>query len=428
MYYSEAEAAVNFAREHDGSIKYDHASGRWFIFNGNIWRPDLRGKVRSLAHDFIMNETEGMRDLGAQGKARSKRVVDAVEGLARTIPGLTAGPADWDPDPLLLGTPAGTLDLRNGKVREPERQDGITRGLAVAPAQEPACPRWVGFLRESTGGDEGVMSFLKMWCGYSVTGETKEHALLFIFGPGGNGKSVFINTVAGIFGDYAATAPMDAFTASTGDRHPTDLAMLRGARLVTATETEEGRTWAEARVKQMTGGDKIAARFMRQDFFTYVPQFKLTLVGNHMPALRNVDEAMRRRFNIVPFVLKPQNPDRDLEAKLRAEWPGILRWMIDGYQDYAQHGLVRSESIRAATEGYFEDEDMLGTWVKERCDTGPDLWDRPGDLFASWSAYATRNGEQAGDLRRFRSGLERLGFRHQRSHGVRRVIGIRSLE
>ena len=110
---------------------------------------------------------------------------------------------------------------------------------------------------------------------------------------------------------------METFTASISDRHPTELAMLRGARLVTATETEEGRAWAEARIKQMTGGDPVSARFMRQDFFTYVPQFKLLIAGNHRPALRNVDEAARRRFNIVPFLHRPERPDRQLEDKLR---------------------------------------------------------------------------------------------------------------
>ena len=134
------------------------------------------------------------------------------------------------------------------------------------------------------------------------------------------------NTVANILAAYCTTAAMDTFIASNGDRHPTDLAALRGARMVCASETEEGRHWSEVRIKQLTGGDKIAARFMRQDFFEFVPQFKLTIIGNHQPELRNVDDAARRRANMAPFVHKPEKPDRKLEEKLRAEWPGILRW------------------------------------------------------------------------------------------------------
>jgi putative DNA primase/helicase len=185
------------------------------------------------------------------------------------------------------------------------------------------------FLHETTSGDEGLIRFLA---------------------------------------DYAQTAAMDTFTASKGDRHPTDLAMLRGARLVTASETEEGRAWAESRIKQMTGGDPVTARFMRQDFFTYQPQFKLMIVGNHKPVLQNVDDAARRRFNLVPFTRKPERPDRELEGKLKAEWPGILRWMIDGCLDWLQNGLVRPAAVQAATAAYFDEQDpvrLLNTHSRE---------------------------------------------------------------
>src|SRR5262249_34565131 len=150
--------------------------------------------------------------------------------------------------------------------------------------------------------------------GYALTGSTREHALFFLYGPGANGKSVFMNTVAAIVGDYAKTAPVDTFIEATHERHPTDLAGLMGARLVTASETQKGRRWDEAKVKTLTGGDKIAARFMRGDFFEYAPQFKLVISGNHKPSLRNVDEAIRRRFHLVPFTvtIPEQERDRDL--------------------------------------------------------------------------------------------------------------------
>ena len=195
-----------------------------------------------------------------------------------------------------------------------------------------------------------MVRFLRQWFGYSLT-ETREHALVFVFGPGGNGKSVFLNVMTGILGDYAATATMDAFIASHGDRHSTDVAMLRGSRLVTCSETEEGRQWAEARIKQLTGGDPITARFMRQDNFTYVPQFKLTIVGNHRPLLRTVDDAQRRRFNLVPFTHKPASPDRELERKLRADWPAILRWAIDGCADWRARAASFGRLQRAKSDG-----------------------------------------------------------------------------
>ncbi len=148
---------------------------------------------------------------------------------------------------------------------------------------------------------------------------------------------------------------MDVFTAASGERHPTDLAMLRGARLVSASETEEGRAWAESRIKAITGGDPISARFMRQDFLTFTPTFKLFVIGNHRPVLRNVDEAARRRFNLIGFNHKPGNPHRELGEKLKAEWPAILRWAIEGRLDWQRNGLIRPNSVLAATEDYFRE-------------------------------------------------------------------------
>ncbi len=211
------------------------------------------------------------------------------------------------------------------------------------------------------------MRFLQQIAGYCLTGDTREHALFFIYGPGGNGKSVFLNTLNGILADYAETAVMDAFAASAHDKHSTDIAMLRGARLVSVSETEEGRAWAETRVKQLTGGDKVTARFMRQDNFTFTPRFKLVIVGNHKPVLTNVDDAAKRRFNIIPFTRKPPRPDQQLEEKLKAEWPGILRWMIEGCLDWQANGLVRPAIVAEATAEYFDDQDTFGQWLEEHC-------------------------------------------------------------
>jgi putative DNA primase/helicase len=221
---------------------------------------------------------------------------------------------------------------------------------------------------------------------------------------------------------------MDTFTASRGDRHPTELAMLRGARLVTASETEEGRSWAEARIKQITGGDPITARFMRQDFFTFRPQFKLTIVGNHQPMLRNVDEAARRRFAIVPFIRKPAVPDQHLETALAREWSGILRWMIEGCLDWQANRLVRPTSVTEATADYFAEQDLYAQWLDEACDVEPDnpyKWATTGDLFASWAAYAKAAGEDPGTKKGFAPAMRRKGFKPHRCKSARGWSGIR---
>jgi putative DNA primase/helicase len=189
--------------------------------------------------------------------------------------------------------------------------------------------------------------------------------------------------------------------------------MLHGARMVSASETEEGRAWAESRIKQVTGGDKISARFMRQDFFTYTPQFKLTVVGNHKPVLRNVDDAARRRFNIVPFTVKPAKPDRQLTEKLKAEAPAILQWMIEGCMDWQRSGLVRPRSVLEATAEYFDDQDLFGQWLEECCRVEPDnrhLTATPKELFEAWCSYAQAAGEQPGTQTALGNSLTKRGL------------------
>ena len=312
---------------------------------------------------------------------------------------------------MLLGTPGGVVDLCTGKLRPAAQGDFITKLTTVAPAETADCPIWLKFLNEATGKDTDLIRFLQQWAGYCLTGDTREHALLFVYGPGGNGKSVWLNTIAGILADYAKNAAMETFTASQNDRHPADLAMLKGARMVCASETEEGRAWAEVRIKQLTGDDTISAQFMRQDFFEFRPQFKLTVIGNHKPVLRNVDDAARRRFNVVPFTRKPASPDNQLETKLKAEWPAILRWMIEGCLDWQQNGLIRPQAVVEATTNYFSDQDTLRQWLEECCNTGARKADTISALFKSWADYAIAAGENPGTKKSFTQTMrDRYGF------------------
>jgi putative DNA primase/helicase len=347
--------------------------------------------------------------------SESKRVASAktraaVVSLAGEDYRLAATTDQWDADPWLLNTPGGVVDLRNGKVREHRAEDYATKITAVSSAGD--CPLWKKFLGEITNGKQDLQSFLQRWCGYALTGTTREHALGFGFGLGANGKSVFTSTVVGILADYATTAPIETFTVTNTDQHPTELARLRGARLVVATETEEGRRWAESKIKMLTGGDRTAARFMRQDFFEFTPQFKLWIVGNHKPGLRSVNEAIRRRFLLVPFdvVIAPDKRDADLAAKLKGEWPGILRWMIDGALAWQRDGLAAPASVTDATGAYLESEDAVALWRDECTVADANAWVHEKDLFKSWKEWTEAAGEYTGTRRRFLQNLEAKGF------------------
>jgi putative DNA primase/helicase len=415
---TEDAVALRFAELSADKLRYCHSTGAWFEWNGVVWR---KNETQLAFHWARVLAREISKDKQAEVKVPVQKAsfAGAIERFCRADPILAVTMDNWDRDPYRLGTPGGTVDLRTGALSLADRGDGITKLTAVAPADIADCPLWIKFLKESSD-DPGLIRYLQQWCGYCLTGDTTEHALVFVYGGGGNGKNVFLNIVSKLILEYAAVASMDTFTASRDTKHPTDLAMLRGARLVTASETEEGKPWAEARIKQMTGGDAISARFMRQDFFTFLPQFKLTIVGNHKPALQNVDEALRRRFNIIPFTRKPENPDRNLESKLLREGPGILRWMIDGCLDWQANRLVRPESIVTATEEYFEEQDLFGHWLRECCDVerdNPHKWENATVLLESWRDFAEAAGERPATTRSMSGALIIRGF------GKKRVTG-----
>ena len=421
---TEHGVAQVFAQRKAEELRYCHDIGRWFRWTGQKWQQDKTKLAfdwaRRLAAD--LSQSAAFKTKAITGKAA---FASAVERFAQADRKIACTAEIWNPDPFLLGTPDGTVDLRTGFLRSASKSDFITKTTAVSPVDAATCPLWLLFLKQATAGDDELIAFLRQWCGYVLTGDTREHALLFIYGPGGNGKSVFINTIQRIVEEYCRIASMDTFIASQSDKHPTDLAMLHGARMVVATETEEGRAWAESRIKQMTGGDMVAARFMRQDFFEYRPAFKLTIAGNHKPVLRNVDDAARRRFNIVPFVYQPATPDRHLEKKLETEWPGILRWMLDGCQDWLANGLKRPAAVREATEEYFRSQDIIGRWVAERCILDATLTSKPGALLTDCRDWAGANGENPPTPSQFRGAVERMpGVRYVTVKGLQQVRGI----
>ena len=412
----EDKLALAFAAEYADKLRYVAAWGQWLAWDGTRWIPDdtlhTFDRVRSLC-----------REISARASAQ---MVAAIERLARADRRLAATAGQWDVDPWLLNTPGGVVDLQTGRARSHCPEDYLIKTTSVEPNASCPIPIWTKFLDRIMGGDTELSAFIGRILGYALTGVTREHSMFFAYGSGANGKSVLTSTAAGILGDYHTSAPIETFVARSHERHPTDLAGLRGARLVTVTETEGGRSWAEAKIKTLTGGDRISARFMRQDFFEFLPQFKLWIAGNHKPHLRSVDEAIRRRFHLVPFTvtIPPCERDQKLTEKLRAEWPGILQWMVDGCLEWQRLGLAAPATVRRATDDYFESEDAIGAWIEDRCERRLDSWELTKTLFASWKEWAETAGEHTGTRKRFVQALENRGFRCQRRHDGRGIEGL----
>jgi putative DNA primase/helicase len=424
--FSDIALALRFADKHANDLRFVAAWSRWFEWDGVRWHQDDTLRAFDLARAVCQAASSECNKPRLAGVIAGAKTVAAVERLAKADRRHAATIAEWDADVWLLNTPGGTIDLHSGIMRPHRREDFCTKTTAVAPGGD--CPLWRQFLERITAGDAELQGFLQRMAGYALTGSTQEHALFFGHGTGANGKGVFVGTIQGVMGDYATTAPMETFIASTSDRHPTELAGLRGARLVTAQETEEGRRWAESKIKALTGGDRVSARFMRQDFFEFVPQFKLLIMGNHKPGLRGVDEAIRRRMNLIPFTVTIPAEERDekLPAKLRGEWPGILRWMIAGCAAWQSRGLAQPEAVRAATEAYLAAEDALAQWMAERCAISLQRFATTAELFGDWVKWADTAGEFAGSQKRFSQALLNRGFVSDRQAGTGKM-GFRGI-
>ncbi len=427
---TEDALALSFTRRYHRDWRYVAAWGRWLVWDGHRWRTEDTLAATDLTRSVCRHAAVHADNPKIAAKLATAGTVGGVERLARADRRHAATTDEWDADPWLLNTPGGVVDLRTGRKRPHDRADRMTKITTATPAGD--CATWRQFLTEVTGGDADLQAYLQRMAGYTLTGSTQEHALFFLYGTGANGKSVFVNTLATIHGDYAANAPMDTFMETRTDRHPTDMAGLRGARFVAAIETEQGRRWAESKVKNLTGGDKISARFMRQDFFEFFPQFKLVVAGNHKPAIRNIDEAMKRRLHLIPFTITvpPERRDKHLQQKLLAERDGILAWAVQGCLDWQRLGrLDPPQQVLEATEEYFEAEDALGRWLDERCVREANAKSLTAELFTDWKQWADAAGEFIGSQKRFSDLLITRGVEKWRNTvGLRgfRGIGLKS--
>jgi putative DNA primase/helicase len=318
-----------------------------------------------------------------------------------------------------------TVELRTGQAREPRREDYITKLVAVHPAPPgSAAPLWTAFLDRVTGGDGELRKYLQRVAGYCLTGLVEEHVLFFLYGTGANGKSVFAETLVAVWGDYAVTINTEMLVASGHDRHPTEIARLRGVRLAVGSEIERGRAWAEAKIKALTGGDRLQGRFMRQDFFEFDPQYKLMIMGNHKPSLRGIDEAIRRRVHFVPFTVTIPEAERDLKLKdkLKAEWPAILRWAIDGCLEWQRLGLAPPPAVTAATSDYFSEEDTLGQWLEVRCRRKARATALVQDLYEDWTQWCAETGEERGSQKAFSQAVAAKGYERAQQPRTRKAM------
>lgn len=294
---------------------------------------------------------------------------------------------------------------------------------------DAGCDEWEEHLDKVMDGIQTLISFLQRAFGYSLTGDTSERALFILHGSGANGKSVTIDTIANALGDYSLRTPTETLLIKRSEGIPNDVARLMGARFVYASEAESGKRLAESVVKDLTGGEKVAARFMRAEWFDFYPEFKLWLGTNHKPIIRGTDKAIWDRIRLIPFTVRIPEGERQSKAvmlsRFKAEMPGILAWLVRGCLEWQKDGLGTPEAVRTATADYRSEMDIIGEFIADRCVTGSGMDATAKELYAAYEGWANDNGDKPISKRFFGIKLVERGFEAFRAAGgVRKWRGI----
>lgn len=431
-----------FLKQHGSDVRFCPPWNKWLLWTGTHWRIDERLDIKAKAETVAITL---YREAAASGDPDERRKIAGLAFTLETVGGrsamLTAAQhkcvvhhSDLDKGHFLLNASNGTIQLQTGALRPHERRDLLTHDVEIPYQANATAPTWLAFLNSIFDGDMALIAFIQRAVGYSLTGDVREQVLFICHGVGSNGKSVFLNILRKLLGHLAIQAAPDLLMVSKSERHPTDQADLFAKRLVVCQETGEGRRFNETLVKQLTGGDGIRARRMREDFWEFNPTHKLWLSTNHKPEIRGTDHAIWRRIRLIPFNVKftddgPAKKYPLMEAKLTAELPGILAWALQGCLDWQRHGLNPPDAVSQATNNYQAEMDVLAAWMKECCFLKKTAETKASDLYASYTAWCEQSGEYPEKQRKFGMRLKERGFDNFLSTGGYskwRGIGLRS--
>jgi putative DNA primase/helicase len=443
--------ARRLVHHHGDDLRHCFPWRKDLVWERRHWKVDDTGEMERRAKDTIRRiytqaaeeQNEDLRKALVEWAVKSENAmrIHNIIALARSEPGIPILPSRLNNDPMLLNVANGTLDLRTGKLHKHRRQDYLTKLCPVEYDPGATCPTWERFLTEifpATGdtaeqpGNTELIRFVQRFLGYCLTGDIREQILAIFWGNGSNGKSTMLNVLLELLGqDYAIKAPPNLLMAKR-EAHPTEKADLFGQRLVTTIETEDGGRLAEALVKDLTGGDHIRARRMREDFWQFAPTHKLVLCTNHKPKIRGTDHAIWRRIRLVPFTVRFEGDRKDakLPDKLRAEYPGILAWLVRGCLDWQKDDLGLPEAVKQATQEYRAEQDLVAGFVQECCVEGDAYRCRAGELYARFKHWTEACGEAQGSAvpsqRMFGLALSERGFERYTNNGTwYRGIGLR---
>ena len=334
---------------------------------------------------------------------------------------------EYDRNQLLAGVRNGTLELSTGEFRESKREDYISLQFNVEYDQEARAPRWESFLDEVFAGDKELISYIQRAVGYSLTGDTGEQVMFMLYGKGANGKSVFLEIISCLMGDYAANTPFSTFEVTKRNEASNDLAALKGKRIVTAIETNEDRRLDEARVKSVTGGDRITCRFLFAEYFSYTPHFKIWMAVNHKPLIKGTDRGIWRRVILVPFTKNFEGrADKELVSKLKAELPGILNWALKGLKEWKQNDLGTAKAIEAASDEYRQESDLVQQWLDEETTLDATETTPCYDAYSYFVQWCKHRGYPTWSNNSFGRAMTEKGFVRKSNGKTREYVGLKA--
>lgn len=425
---------------HGHKIRYDHLAGRWLLWDGHRWHQDIGDSIYRLAISAVRKrytEASDIADLEKREKvarwciqSEHRSRLDASIYLARMLEPVSEDGQNWDANSWLLGVLNGAVNLRTGEFSTGRPEDRLTMSCRVPCDEQARCPRWLQFLDEIFQGDDELIDWLQRALGYSITGDTSEQAIFLLTGRGANGKSVLLSILRYILGDYAYDAPFSTFDLHRRASIPNDLAALRKTRLVTSSETSETARLNEARVKALTGGDTITARFLHREFFSFEPVLKLWLATNHLPRIADLSSGFWRRVRVIPFNRQfVIDADKGLGEKLRQEAEGILTWLVAGCLKWQTSGLEPTPGIVAnAIAEYYYDSDPLGDFLSGCCIAHAEASARAADLYRAYVHWCEDSGMKEKETMSLTSFGRKLSGRfdkqHTRSGVVYRGVGL----
>lgn len=410
----EENAATAFAQRHDENYRYNHTRGVWLVWNEGVWEEDE--KCRADHTMRMMNHRRRLLpDLNAVAFNRMGKVSFSNSALksAQSAPTISTKESEFDANPYLVACPSGYVDLRTGEMKGHDKNLMFSRRCGVDPADDAANGQWDDFLEQTTRGADGLIDYLQKFCGYSLTGLMNEEIMSFMYGPGGNGKGVFIKAISSVFGGYAISAPAEVFMERQFKGHSTEIARLAGARFITISELGEQGTWDMRFIKEWTGNElKITARFMRQNDFSFDPIGKLQFIGNHKPTIGTVDDATARRLRMIPFMNKPAIVDKKLKDRMVASHPAIMRWVLDGAVKYFSDGHLNAPaSVEGVTMSYLQDEDLVTDFIDQFTTGASDNYHILNrDMKLALRLYGEMNGVKAPSTTQVNKKLNDMGI------------------